>query len=616
MKKRKGIKKSTFLTIPQSWLLGYLVTALLLFSSALIEKNDFWENIFSLGLLVITVLYLKWRLNIFRFLPGYIDPKIIGLLFAVYFFPLGLFFILILTFDVLSNDYIQACSILFTSSWFLWHVFSLTKKIKIKKAKYSVAVYGAGVAGRELIELINRGSRYSAKYFIDDDHQLVGKHILGLKVLNWEQVLSDWHELEVDMIFVAIPSLSKEDRDVIINKLTQLPISLKFLPHVDDLIGSSVSLSELQSVSISDILHRPEADSILSEDTEWLIGKNALVTGGGGSIGLELSSRLVKSGISKLCIIDHSEIAIVEAEKKISELCDDSNIDCDIEYYLGSASDEKFVSNIFVNSNFDFVFHAAAYKHVPVLEDNEIQGVKNNLKTTEAVLHCAVNLNVKNFVLISTDKAVRPANIMGSSKRLCEALCLASNEKYPKTKISVVRFGNVLGSSGSVLPQFESQINQGGPVTVTHMDIERYFMSISEAASLVIQSTQIEGGSRLFVLDMGEPVKILDFAKKLIRLHGYKPYISEFGEAGTMEIEISGLRSGEKLYEELSIGKLSPTRIKKLYKANENIPTLKELMPLISEVEQALIANDSDALRKAFSNDSIGLSIGETNNED
>ena len=597
----KNNRRLFFELAPKYWLSSYILSnILLILASNYVFSPLNNDSLLLLAFLGLAVLFLGWCFNIFRFIPGYLDTKILILLVIVYFLPLIILLLLSITIYSSNQNHTEMYAALFSGSWFFWHVFFLARDFKPKNAKYTVAVYGGGVGGRELVELMRRGSRYSPKYIIDDDQSLMHKYVVGLRVLDLESVQTNWSENKVDMVFVAIPSLSVSDREKILQKLTDLPITVKLLPHVDDLIGSSVSLSQLEPVSINDILNRPEMDSILSEDTKWLNGKKAVVTGGAGSIGLELSLRLIRSGVSRLNIIDHSEIAIVEAKEYITEICEVESIDCDIRFYLASASDKEFISNLFAETTYDFVFHAAAYKHVPLLEDNEVQGVKNNLNSTATVLSSARETGVRNFVLVSTDKAVRPVNIMGASKRLCEALCLTNTEEYPMTTVSVVRFGNVLGSSGSVLPYFENQISKGGPVTVTHRDMERYFMSISEAASLVIKSTQVENGPRLFVLDMGQPVKILDFAKKLIRLHGYEPYVAEYDEVGTMEIQISGLRSGEKLFEELSIGELSVTKIEKLYQADESFASDDEVYTLVSRIEKALTDNNPDALRQVF----------------
>lgn len=323
---------------------------------------------------------------------------------------------------------------------------------------------------------------------------------------------------------------------------------------------------------------------------------------------MELCKQLINARINRLVLIDHSEFAIVEAEKVLEDWLLDHQSDVRISYELGTVLDNQFLEAVFQDESVDFVFHAAAYKHVPVLERNVIQGVKNNVFSTEILLKIASRNGVESFTMISTDKAVRPTNVMGASKRLCEAMCIKHSADGSAMKVQVVRFGNVLGSSGSVLPLFLEQINHGGPVSVTHKEIERFFMSITEAASLVVSSTQINSEEKLFILDMGTPIKILEFAKKLIKMHGFQPFIKGSDEVGNMAIQISGLRPGEKLYEELSLDNdLEQTNIPKIFLSREVNPVPSEVDRVISEIIRCIEVKDVHKLRKCFVESFIGM---------
>ena len=592
----KGQKLMTFV-----FLASCVVVILTASNIELIKDHGMELSLFLLSHTVILFVF-----GALRYLPGYIDFKIaLSVILAHMLSPTvyGLF----LFFTEGPVEFLIG-AIAFTGLWMAVHLATLAYRSPQKKEGLSIGVYGAGIAGGELVSIMKRGSRYTPKYFIDDDEKLLGCIHSGLPIYDWESVKQRWNEFRVDMIFVSIPSLEVEQRAFLLEKVSDLSVVVRFLPHVDELIGSQVSLSQLRSVTIDDILNRSEICLKFPTENNTLEGKTALVTGGGGSIGLEVCMQLLNAGINRLVVIDHSEFALVEAEKKLGDWRLVQHSDAQINFQLGTVVDLQFLGAVFQDESVDFVFHAAAYKHVPVLERNIIQGVRNNVLGTENLLKIAGSHGVESFTLISTDKAVRPSSVMGASKRLCEAMCL----KYPADggamRVQVVRFGNVLGSSGSVLPRFLEQINHGGPVTVTHKDIERFFMSIAEAASLVVSSTQINCQDKLFILDMGTPIKILGFAKKLIKMHGFQPFVEGSGEIGNMAIQISGLRPGEKLYEELSLDNdLVLTSIPKIFLSREVNPLPSEVERVLSEIMKCIELNNAFELRKCFVKSFIGL---------
>ena len=405
-----------------------------------------------------------------------------------------------------------------------------------------IMVIGGGAAGQTLIQELVNSRRFHTKVccVIDDNEAKQGKYLRGVKIMGGrDDIRYLAHELQIDEIIVALPSASQSQVKEILQICQETGCELKVLPGLYQMINGEISVSKLRKVEIEDLLGREpiklQVDSVMG----YVAGKVILVTGGGGSIGSELCRQIAAHKPKKLIIVDIYENNAYDIQQELKR----KSPELDLVVLIASVRNTHRMNSIFETYRPDIVYHAAAHKHVPLMEDSPNEAIKNNVFGTYKTAKAADKYGVKRFVLISTDKAVNPTNIMGASKRICEMIIQMMNN-HSKTDFVAVRFGNVLGSNGSVIPLFKKQIEQGGPVTVTHPEIIRYFMTIPEAVSLVLQAGALAKGGEIFVLDMGEPVKILDLAKNLIRLSGYKPFED-------IPIEFTGLRPGEKLYEEL-----------------------------------------------------------------
>lgn len=422
-----------------------------------------------------------------------------------------------------------------------------TKNMMIKRwdkvDAVRVMVIGAGEAGSMVIKEMkaNQSLRYMPVVVIDDDPAKRGASIHGVPVKGGQdKIVEAVEQYEVDEIIIAIPSASRQDIHDLLNICKETKSRLRTLPGMCDLIDNKVSIKDIRDVRIEDLLGRQEIKLENAEISDYLEGEVVLVTGGGGSIGSELCRQIAKFHPKKLLVLDIYENNAYDLQNEFKYTYGNS---LNLEVIIASVRDKERLRSIFSEYRPGVVFHAAAHKHVPLMEDNPVEAIKNNVFGTLNTATCADEYGVKKFVLISTDKAVNPTNIMGATKRLAEMIVQSLN-KQSKTEFVAVRFGNVLGSNGSVIPLFKRQIEQGGPVTVTHPEINRFFMTIPEAAQLVIQAGAMANGGEIFILDMGEPVRIDDLARDLIRLSGFEPDID-------IEIKYTGLRPGEKLYEEL-----------------------------------------------------------------
>ena len=412
-------------------------------------------------------------------------------------------------------------------------------------------IYGAGIAGQQLAGQLRMEPDKNVVGFIDDDNRLSGQRLDGLPVFTSDDLDDVVKRLAVEDVLLAIPTASRRRRAKIAQRLTDLSVNVQTLPSAKDIIDGKVSIDDIRPLAIEDLLGRDPVvpdENLLSRNVR---GRCVLVTGAGGSIGSELCRQILAIGASRLVLFELSEYALYRIERELR--ASPASAECEIVPVLGSVQDGAKLAEVFVRYGIETVFHAAAYKHVPLIEANPLEGIANNILGTHELARAAAAAGVSDFILISTDKAVRPTNVMGASKRAAEQVVQAFAARQDATRFSMVRFGNVLGSSGSVVPLFDRQIREGGPITLTHRDITRYFMTIPEAANLVIQAGGMAKGGEVFVLDMGKPVRIENLARSMVRLSGLTVRDDERPD-GDIEIVEVGLRPGEKLYEELLIG--------------------------------------------------------------
>ena len=428
--------------------------------------------------------------------------------------------------------------------------FLLLGNFKKSKNKTNVLIYGAGSAGRQLLISLESHLEMSVVGFLDDDSQFHNQNILGQTVYDPLSIEKLIIKKNIYIILLALPSISRQKRNQIIDRLNKLKIRVKTLPSVQDIVEGKVSVSDIKDLNIEDLLNREQVQPNLELLSKNINSKVVMITGAGGSIGSELSRQIIKLKPKKLILIELSEFALY----KIIEELKGINQSIKVIPLLFNIQNKSKIEEVFKTFNIDTIYHAAAYKHVPLVEENICESIKNNVFGTFILSEAAIRYNTANFVLISSDKAVRPTNIMGATKRLAE-ICVQSlyENQNKKSKFAIVRFGNVLESSGSVIPKFKKQIKEGGPVTLTHPDVTRYFMTLTEASQLVIQAGAMAEKCEVFVLDMGESVKISDLIDKMIKLSGLS-IKDEKNLDGDIEVKITGLRPGEKLYEELLIG--------------------------------------------------------------
>ncbi|WP_191117793.1 polysaccharide biosynthesis protein [Vibrio campbellii] len=474
-----------------------------------------------------------------------------------------------------------------------------------------VFIYGAGSGGRQLAMALRSSGDYRVRAFIDGDSTLCNTMILGLPVIAIEDAMPLINKYDVSLVLLAVPSAKRSRRKVILDELAKLPVEVLTVPDMTDIVSGKAKIDELKDVAIEDLLGRdPVApQQVLLEAN--IKDKVVMVTGAGGSIGSELCRQIVEQSPKSIILFELSEFGLYQIDRELNQLKIEKGLACDIIPLLGSVQRQHRLETTMSSFKVQTVYHAAAYKHVPLVEFNVIEGVRNNIYGTYYTACAAIKAGVESFVLISTDKAVRPTNVMGTTKRMAElglqALADQENAKPNGTRFCMVRFGNVLGSSGSVIPVFKKQIASGGPVTVTHPDITRFFMTIPEAAQLVIQAGAMGKGGDVFVLDMGESVKITDLACNLIQLSGLEVK-SEANTHGDIEIQFSGLRPGEKLYEELLIGdNVKQTAHERIMTAHEVHLPLKEYELLLNDLDFACHSMDHENIRTLLLNAPTGF---------
>ena len=424
---------------------------------------------------------------------------------------------------------------------------------KLRSLSRNVIIYGAGDSGRQLLTALHHGDQYRAVVFVDDDPRLQHSVINGLQVARPEEIKRLIGEHNITQVLLAIPSASSERRREIINSLVGLPVHVRTVPKISELVAGRASVNQIQDIDLDDLLGRDPVPPHPELIDRCIPDKVVMVTGAGGSIGSELCRQILTSGPRELLLLDNSEYALYSVERELRETRQALGSRVEIIALLGSVQDQRRLETVYRTFAVQTVYHAAAYKHVPMVEYNVAEGVANNVFGTWYAAEAARKAGVETFVLVSTDKAVRPTNIMGASKRFAELVLQGLAQRETRTRFCMVRFGNVLGSSGSVVPLFREQIETGGPVTVTHPEVSRYFMTIQEAAQLVLQAGAMGTGGDVFVLDMGEPVRIVDLARRMIRLSGYEMQHDSHAQ-DHIQIEFIGLRPGEKLREELLLG--------------------------------------------------------------
>ncbi len=480
--------------------------------------------------------------------------------------------------------------------WFIADLF------RTEKRKH-LLIYGAGEAGVQLASSLGLSSEVRLLGFIDDKAALHGHQVAGLQVLgDWTAISGLKEEYESLEVLLAMPSASRADRRCILDRLEKVAVAVRSMPSLDDIALGRADLTELYEIDMTDLLGRQEIPPHPDLLHRCVRGKTVMVTGAGGTIGSELCRQILNLEADRLILLEHSEFQLFsiveELNKRVGQYC----LDIRVVPILGTVLDRGLVAKLLQVYNITTIYHAAAYKHVPIVEHNVLAGVRNNVIGTFNIAIEAVRMGVEHFVLVSTDKAVRPTNTMGASKRMAEMVLqgLQLSQANRRTCFSMVRFGNVLGSSGSVIPLFKEQIARGGPVTVTHPDIIRYFMTIPEAASLVIQAGSMGRGGDLFVLDMGGPVKIADLARRMIRLSGYQVGEGDGKNSGSgIPICYTGLRHGEKLYEELLIGdNVSGTEHPLIMVADEQGPECEDICQLVASLDDLLRQQEVMAVRQ------------------
>jgi len=490
---------------------------------------------------------------------------------------------------ILINWLLALLSIGGLRMWAKWLLSGVDNDI----AQKNVLVYGAGSSGRQLVEALLQSREYKPVAFIDDDSDLAGQSINGIRVYSRADIVTLVWRYDVQEALLALNAPSKSQQNQIIDILESCSLHVRILPKVSELAQGKIKIEDLREVSIEDVLGRDKVEPDMSLLHTNIKDKVVMVTGAGGSIGSELCRQIASLGARQLILFEQSELALYAIDKELG-----SDTSMSIKPILGSVMDQNRVTQVCQTFGVDTIYHAAAYKHVPMVEFNASEGINNNVFGTLSCAKAAISSKVKTFVLISTDKAVRPTNTMGATKRTAELVLQALTDQHDTTRFSIVRFGNVLDSSGSVIPLFRQQIRQGGPVTVTDSEIVRYFMTIPEAVELVIQAGAMAHGGEVFVLDMGKPVKIFDLATKMIHLSGLSVKNNTNPE-GDIEICITGLRPGEKLFEELLIGNnVTKTGHPMIMKAKEDRLSWQELEAALAQMQIALDDFNQSALRE------------------
>ena len=550
--------------------------------------------------LVMILLFV--RLGLYRAVLQYIGIKVITTTFQATTIACLIIGFLMMFFRESNQEFSLPRSVL-PIFWFIVNTFLISSRFLFKgylyswdsfvKSKKPTLIYGAGNAGVQMVESLKKSAIYAPVAFIDDDKTKQGTILNYLEVFPFENIDILIKNKGAQVLLFAVPSASEKERIQILKRLSKYPIEVKILPSMDHIVNGVVSIENIKHVEVIDILGRDSVEPNQSLLERNISDKNILITGAGGSIGSELSRQIMKLSPKKVVLMDNSEFNLYNIHLELSS----QSFSVEIIPSLCTVTNYHQLKQIIAQHSIHTIYHAAAYKHVPMVEMNIVSGTYNNVIGTYNVSKLADELEVENMVLVSTDKAVRPTNVMGASKRMSELILQAFSDKS-KCCFSMVRFGNVLDSAGSVVPLFRSQIKEGGPVTVTHRNITRYFMSIPEAVELVLQSGAMAKGGDVFVLDMGEPIKIIDLAYKMIHLSGLTPIDNENPD-GDIRIEYTGLRPGEKLYEELLIGSdVTQSEHPRIMQAKESKLSLDEVLHCVEVIRSARKKQDENVVKE------------------
>ncbi len=572
------------------------ITVALLSALMIRDKVESWlslELYYSIGITIVCTIVVWSRLGLYRAVIRFIDTKALSTIFV------GSLISGVLL--VIASYFLKASmprSVPFIYSSVLL-IFVGGSRLMIRgwinakngKRKTPVVIYGAGASGRQLGLSLQHGAEYDPVAFIDDNRELQNTMVSSIRVHSSDALLDIISKHQAKKLLLALPSAGAKRRKALLNQLEKLPVEVLTIPGSADLVSGKLQVDTLRKVDIVDLLGREPVEPINHLFRRCIENKNVMVTGAGGSIGSELCRQIINQQPVSLILFEASELALYSVEKELNELLAKNELSVKIVPILASVIDRPLIESVMKQFSINTIYHAAAYKHVPIVEHNVVSGIRNNVWGTMTCAEAALACGVENFVLISTDKAVRPTNVMGASKRLAELVLqalAATNSGKPATNFSMVRFGNVLGSSGSVVPLFKKLISEGGPVTITHPDITRFFMTIPEAAQLVIQAGAMGLGGEVYVLDMGKSVKINDLARKMVHLSGLTVK-NESNPSGDIEITYTGLRPGEKLFEELLIGEnVEGTEHKRIMKAREISMSWDDLQALLAKLNSAM----------------------------
>ncbi|KRS21874.1 nucleoside-diphosphate sugar epimerase [Alishewanella sp. WH16-1] len=568
------------------------LTMSLLLSFVLTQNGDVSQFQLMVLAFVITLpltLLIFTKLGLYRAVIRYVGQHALG---AVIFGIIGSGVILALLFAVLgvhdkTNLVVVYALLALVTSGGVRLGARLLLRPNNNSHKTRVLIYGAGSSGRQLAQALINGEQYHPVMFVDDDTTLQRSTILGIPVSSPDNIAGIVKQRNIGRILLAMPSASRSRRREVLDKLEELPIPVLSIPGMSDLVDGSMRIDELQDVKIEDLLGRDPVAPKKKLLHANIKGKVVMVTGAGGSIGAELCRQIIHCEPTTLVLFELSEYSLYAIERELKQIICNEGLDVNLVPVMGTVQRQSRLETVMRTFGVHTVYHAAAYKHVPLVEYNVVEGVRNNVFGTWYTAEAAIKAGVETFVLISTDKAVRPTNVMGASKRLAELVLQGLAQHQSRTRFCMVRFGNVLGSSGSVVPLFREQIRKGGPITVTHKDIIRYFMTIPEASQLVIQAGAMGKGGDVFVLDMGEPVRIADLARRMVHLMGLEVRDEEHPH-GDIEIKYSGLRPGEKLYEELLVGNnVRKTDHSRIMAADEVCLTWPEMLHLLQRLDRA-----------------------------